>query len=255
MKRSLLTRRTTFYCAAFLALGAVIAGTAVAGSSSGPVFRACLNKSGSLYNVKLGSKPRCRKRDKQVSWNQKGPAGQQGFLGPVGPQGPQGSPGATGKSGPAGATGARGATGATGVAGKTGPAGPAGPTGPAGPGGHESVAQAGTKTSTVGTSNTVVVTVSLTPPFSGTLLANGAAAFNGAASSQSCTLLDGSTGISSEFGQSAPSSLSSTDVTISPVGGEAVSAGHAAKISLECKVGSGSLRVNGNLNVLVSPTG
>lgn len=259
MKRSLLTRRTASYCAAFLALGAVVAGTALAGSSSGKVFRACLTKSGQLYNVKLGSRARCRRHDKQVSWNQQGQRGTQGFFGPVGPQGSRGPAGATGKTG---ATGPRGYTGIQGLTGGAGPAGPRGATGaagPTGPPGVPPVAQTASGTKTVGTSDTVVVTVWVTPSFSGTLLANAAAAFgaSSATASYSCRLYDHTTTISKPFlqSQSAPPLGTSSYVTISPVGGEPIAADHTAKISLECHVNSGSISVAGNLNVLVSATG
>jgi hypothetical protein len=58
----------------------------------------------------------CRRHERHLSWNVKGPAG---------PQGPPGPPGASGAQGPAGSPGA---------AGPAGPQGPSGPAGPPGPG-------------------------------------------------------------------------------------------------------------------------
>ena len=64
----------------------------------------------------------CRRHERHLKWNVKGPAG---------PQGPPGPQGAAGPQGPAGPAGPQGAAGPTGPA---GPAGPQGPEGPPGPG-------------------------------------------------------------------------------------------------------------------------
>ena len=64
----------------------------------------------------VGEPSDCRRHERHLSWNVKGPAG---------PQGPPGPPGASGAQGPAGPPGA---------AGPAGPQGPSGPAGPPGPG-------------------------------------------------------------------------------------------------------------------------
>ena len=74
----------------------------------------------------VGGPADCRKHERHLSWNVRGPAG------------PPGAPGARGASGPAGAQGASGPAGPQGPAGQagsTGPAGPPGPPGPTGPSG------------------------------------------------------------------------------------------------------------------------
>ena len=63
----------------------------------------------------------CVNGERTISWNIRGPRGDQG---------PAGAKGDTGASGPAGATGNTGATGATGPTGDTGPTGATGPAGP-----------------------------------------------------------------------------------------------------------------------------
>ena len=73
----------------------------------------------------------CRRKERVVTWNERGPAG------PQGPAGPAGAQGAVGPPGPAGDTGSAGATGPVGPIGPTGPAGAAGPPGPAGPAGAQ----------------------------------------------------------------------------------------------------------------------
>ena len=80
----------------------------------------------------------CRRSERVLTWNERGPAGPQGPAGPAGApgpaglQGPKGDTGAAGAVGPAGPIGPAGAAGAAGQAGPVGPAGPAGPQGPAG---------------------------------------------------------------------------------------------------------------------------
>jgi Collagen triple helix repeat (20 copies) len=136
MNRPKLTRRVAIAVAAVAATAA--GGTAVAlATTSGPpanVYQGCLNHTfGALYSVELNpsSPPRCLPHDKQVSWNQTGPAGATGAAGTTGPVGPQGPKGATGDNG---AAGAKGDTGAPGPAGQDGPKGDTGPQGVPGSG-------------------------------------------------------------------------------------------------------------------------
>jgi hypothetical protein len=78
-----------------LAVGAgVAAGMAASGN---PVIHSCYTKASGRLRIISGTK--CHKREKSLSWNQKGPQGDQG------PQGPKGMPGAQGNSGPQGAPG------------------------------------------------------------------------------------------------------------------------------------------------------
>ena len=91
----------------------------------------------------------CRRNERIVTWNERGPAGPQGPAGPAGApgpaglQGPKGDSGVTGAVGPAGPIGPAGAAGAAGQAGPAGPAGPAGAQGPAGPQGPAGAASLG----------------------------------------------------------------------------------------------------------------
>jgi hypothetical protein len=85
---------------ALIALLAASTGWAIAATANDPVIRACANKkTGAL---RLASK--CKRKERALLWNQRGPEGRRGR---------------------AGATGSRGATGATGA---TGPQGNPGPT-------------------------------------------------------------------------------------------------------------------------------
>jgi hypothetical protein len=108
----------------------------------------------------------------------------------------------------------------------------------------------------VGTSKVLVVSVSLTPSFSGNVLANAAASVTNTSSpvavGAACQLFDGSKAISSLYEQSVTTGGAAT---VAPTGGEAVSAGHTANISLQCFVSAGSASVNANLNVLASKPG
>ena len=76
----------------------------------------------------------CRRNERIVTWNERGPAG------PQGPAGPAGAPGPAGLQGPKGDTGAAGAVGPAGPIGPAGAAGQAGPAGPAGPAGAQGAA-------------------------------------------------------------------------------------------------------------------
>ena len=87
----------------------------------------------------------CRRNERVVTWNERGPAGAQGAAGPAGapgpagPQGPKGDTGAAGAVGPAGPIGPAGAAGQAGPVGAAGPAGAQGPAGPQGPAGAASL--------------------------------------------------------------------------------------------------------------------
>jgi Lamin Tail Domain/Collagen triple helix repeat (20 copies) len=79
----------------------------------------------------------CRRNERVVTWNERGPAGPAGAAGSQGPAGPAGP---AGPPGPAGAKGDTGPAGPAGTAGPQGPVGPAGPQGPQGPAGTASLA-------------------------------------------------------------------------------------------------------------------
>jgi hypothetical protein len=79
-------------------------------------IHACVRKDGRLRLV--AENVVCRKRERPVSWNVRGP---------------QGEPGPAGPAGPAGADGSSGADGADGAPGPAGPLGPPGERGPQGP--------------------------------------------------------------------------------------------------------------------------
>ena len=123
------------YGRAIVAVGVTVAAfaslTALAGAGPGTegVIVACQKPGkGFLRVVKQASD--CRRKERVVSWNERGPAG------PAGPAGAQGAPGPAGPAGPAGVQGPKGDAGdpgPAGPAGATGPQGPAGPAGPAGP--------------------------------------------------------------------------------------------------------------------------
>jgi hypothetical protein len=106
-----------------LAVFASVAGLAGAGARADGVIVACQKQGkGFLRVVKQASD--CRRNERVVTWNERGPAGPPGPAGPAGAQGPKGDPGAAGPAGPAG---------------PQGPAGPAGPAGPQGPAGTASL--------------------------------------------------------------------------------------------------------------------
>jgi len=86
------------------------------------VIQACVRKDGRLRLVTMTS--HCRRRERPISWNVRGPQGDPGLLGPEGPPGPTGPPGA------GGATGTDGAAGPPGSQGERGPQGPKGDPGP-----------------------------------------------------------------------------------------------------------------------------
>ena len=85
------------------------------------VIQACVRQDGRLRLVTTTSD--CRRTERPISWNVRGPQGAPGLPGPEGPQGP---------AGPAGADGAPGADGAAGPPGPQGERGPQGPKGDSG---------------------------------------------------------------------------------------------------------------------------
>ena len=101
------------------ALAVVLAAGGIADATSGgsKTIRVCVHKrGGGWYSAR-----RCKRHDRRLSWNGRGPAGPQGPRGTgAGPRGPRGL------RGPRGFTGKTGARGATGATGPTGPAGPSG---------------------------------------------------------------------------------------------------------------------------------
>jgi hypothetical protein len=150
MKRIATLLPLTALPAALIALLLVSSGVAlVARPSESKAMYGCHKKNGNLRVV--GKRQRCRRRERKISWSQKGVRGRSGKAGQRGPAGPAapaglpglnatngvggdpGSPGAPGPSGPTGPAGPSGLTGPTGDAGPTGPTGASGPTGPTGP--------------------------------------------------------------------------------------------------------------------------
>jgi len=86
------------------------------------VYYACYQEgTGSLRLVRKNVA--CRKGERRVVWNVRGPTG------PTGPEGPVGAQGIPGVPGPTGAQGPQGGIGPTGAVGPQGPAGPQGPQG------------------------------------------------------------------------------------------------------------------------------
>jgi len=81
-------------------------------------IQACVRKDGRLRLV--AERADCRRTERPVSWNVRGPQGEPGPAGPVGPAGADGAPGANGVDG------------APGPAGPPGPQGERGPQGPKG---------------------------------------------------------------------------------------------------------------------------
>ena len=134
MTRIRVTRRVLIGAAAVALLA--VGGSAVATAApTADVYQGCLSGTGALYNVHVNPSkaPTCWSRDKQITWNQTGPAGPTGAGGAMGPQGlkgdtgPAGAVGADGAMGPQGPTGAIGPAGAQGLKGDIGLQGPAGP--------------------------------------------------------------------------------------------------------------------------------
>jgi hypothetical protein len=81
-------------------------------------IQACVRRDGRLRLV--AEKADCRKSERPVSWNVRGPQGEPGPLGPAGPAGADGPPGADGAPGPAGPPGSPGERGPQGPKGDPG---------------------------------------------------------------------------------------------------------------------------------------
>jgi hypothetical protein len=92
------------------------------------VIRGCVRKDG-RFRLATQKYP-CRKNERAISWNVRGPQGNPGPAGPAGPPGADGAPGAAGAPGPQGEPGLQG------------PAGPKGERGPPGPKGDPGTIEA-----------------------------------------------------------------------------------------------------------------
>jgi len=77
--------------------GAALAVTSIPRDTTATIH-ACVRTDGRLRLV--GKSTGCRKAERRVSWNVRGPQGQPGATGPRGAGGPRGADGATGPSGP-----------------------------------------------------------------------------------------------------------------------------------------------------------
>ena len=97
-----------------LALLAVV-GIATAQSTKSDTIRACYGKEGGDLRVLAKSSAKCRRGERALSWNKRGPAGVNGLAGAdgqdgsTGPAGADGAEGATGPAGPGAGFGFRGA--------------------------------------------------------------------------------------------------------------------------------------------------
>lgn len=115
--RGRLTRKAAVMATTSIAavglLGGGVAYAGASGSSSNPVYTACVTHGAqhSLYHVTKNGTPQCHHKDKTITWNHTGPAGPQGSAGvkgdtgATGPQGPQGDAGPAGPQGPQGPAG------------------------------------------------------------------------------------------------------------------------------------------------------
>ena len=97
--------------------GAALAVTSIPRDTTATIH-ACVRTDGRLRLV--GKSTGCRKAERRVSWNVRGPQGQPGATGPRGAGGPRGADGATGPSGPAGPPGPLGDRGPQGPKGDPG---------------------------------------------------------------------------------------------------------------------------------------
>jgi hypothetical protein len=114
------SKRITIFTAAVVAL-ALTAGGAVAAGVIGAdgTITGCYGKNGQLRVVAAAEE--CKGTEQVLTWNQKGPKGDQGEPGPQGPQGAKGEPGPQGPQGAKGEPGPQGPQGAQGPAGIEGP--------------------------------------------------------------------------------------------------------------------------------------
>src|SRR5262249_48167355 len=110
---------------AVLALG-VIEGIAYAAiPDTNGVIHGCYNPNaarganGTPLNILDSAAGSCNGNQREITWNQGGPAGPMGATGASGATGSRGDTGATGATGPAGAQGATGATGSQGPGART----------------------------------------------------------------------------------------------------------------------------------------
>jgi hypothetical protein len=123
MTRIRMPRRVLVSSAVVALLAGGSSAVALAASSpSANVYKGCLSSAGAVYNVDINPSkaPTCRSHDKQITWNQTGPAGPAGAPGTDGIAGTQGLKGDTGAAGPAGAQGPKGDPGVQGPAGPSG---------------------------------------------------------------------------------------------------------------------------------------
>jgi hypothetical protein len=132
-------------CSAWLVAGAFaeLNPADAAGPRAHAVIRGCYKQKSHALRL-LAKAKRCKRGERRIAWNRKGPQGQAGSsgtpgaqgspgaIGPPGPAGPRGVTGSTGAPGPGGPTGATGATGVQGVTGATGSKGATGNTGATG---------------------------------------------------------------------------------------------------------------------------
>ena len=82
------------------------------------IIQACVRRDGRLRLV--AERADCRRAERPVSWNVRGPQGERGPRGPVGPAGADGAPGANGTDGAQGPPGPQGERGPQGVKGDPG---------------------------------------------------------------------------------------------------------------------------------------
>lgn len=99
-----------------------ITGLAWAGvpAANGVVTGCYDGKSGALRIIDAEAGQSCGNKEKQITWNQTGPAGPQGLPGPQGTPGPKGDPGIQGPQGIPGPTGVPGQPGPQGAQGTSG---------------------------------------------------------------------------------------------------------------------------------------
>jgi hypothetical protein len=109
MQHEVLGRTGACLLAAIVA-SAAAGGLAVAAAGGGAISACASHRTRTL---RLGTN--CRRGERAVSWNQRGPAGPPGSAGPPGPTGPPGSAGSLGPVGPPGPAGAPGPSSATSI--------------------------------------------------------------------------------------------------------------------------------------------
>ena len=102
--------------------------TSASGASSKAGVKACYKKKTGTVRVATKRKT-CKRGERRIILNRRGPRGERGTRGPAGPAGPAGASnqagaGVAGPQGPIGPPGPSGSTGPTGATGATGPTGP-----------------------------------------------------------------------------------------------------------------------------------